>query len=268
MKKYLIDGSEAGIAFSYPDLDNEYFKKLRAQNYFDLVGVSLINQVKQITGYVHNLWKHDGNNVPQNSDPIEIINESKKAAKGFRCVEYSVVASALLWVYGIPSRVIGLKVKNIETIESGGGHVVIEFWNNELSKWIMVDVQAGVIAKNKETYLSCAELSDVLDAKENIDLECVENSNFNIGNQNDFIEWMYPYLYFIDTPVSVLNFGDDEKRISQEKVLLSPVGATVPEVFQNKYKLSYAIVTHYIDDFYPILEISKDSPCLWVIRNR
>lgn len=253
MEKYLHDGSEVDVVFLYPDLSSEYFEKLKRQNPFDLVGLSSINKAKKIAGYVHSLWKHDGNNTPQNPDPIEIINESKKMRKGFRCVEYSVVASALLWAYGITSRVVGLKVKNIETIESGGGHIVIEFWSDEISKWIMIDVQEGVIPKNEKSYLSCAELSDLLDAKENIDLECVENSTFNMDYKNDFIKWIYPYLYFIDTPLTTVTFLDDEKRLSQEKVLLCPVGATTPEVFQNKYKLSYTIVTHYINDFYPKL---------------
>lgn len=80
------------------NINNEYLNLLRARYPID----SLVTGAKtdtektlKILHWVHNQWQHNGNNEPQKSDAISILEEVKDG-KSFRCFEYGIVASACL----------------------------------------------------------------------------------------------------------------------------------------------------------------------------
>lgn len=197
MQKYITDTSEIDFNFQYPDLDSHVFSELKniTKINFD-IETDELEKVKIITGYTHLLFSHDGNNTPSSSDPITMINEAKQG-KSFRCVEYSYLTMTLLWAYKIPARIIGLKTHNAETREAGAGHVVIEFWSNTFQKWIMSDVQAGIIPKADTAFLSAFEFGEKINENGNIDFVLINNSRFSIDNDKQkYIEWIKEYLYF------------------------------------------------------------------------
>lgn len=252
MQKYITDTSEIDFDFQYPDLDSYVFSELKniTQINFD-IETDELEKVKIIAGYTHNLFSHNGNNIPSSCDPITIINEAKQG-KSFRCVEYSYLTTTLLWAYKIPARIIGLKTNNMETREAGAGHVVIEFWSNEFQKWIMADVQAGIIPKADGVCLSAFEFGEKIDQNRNIEFVLINNSRFSIGNDKQkYIEWIKEYLYFFDTPIRMNLFENysEKDRLQEQKVMLIPLGISPPQVFQKIFPIN-AVYTHSVLDFY------------------
>ena len=88
------------------------FSKLKQEVVFNFpTEETTLNQVKEIAGYVHGLFRHDGITTPKSLSPFDIIEAAKNGAS-MRCVEYSFLLTTLLQSYEIPARVIGLKKKN------------------------------------------------------------------------------------------------------------------------------------------------------------
>jgi hypothetical protein len=252
MQKYDTVTPEVGFHFSYPRADNPVFTELKELADIDLGSeTGEIEKAKIIIGYAHGLFSHDGDSQPSSFDPLTIIKEAK-SGKSFRCVEYSFLAMALLWAHGIPARTVGLKTADVETREYGAGHVVVEFWSRELNKWIMSDVQAGIIPKSGEALLSAYELAQSLHQDTKPEPILVNGSRFGADaafkDMVDYISWVQEYLYFFDTPITVeLNIPDLR---TQNIAMLVPLGVETPKMFQGLFTMN-AIYTHSVLDFYP-----------------
>lgn len=210
-----------------------------------------LEKALDILGYAHGLFIHNGDRQPSANDPVTIIKEAK-AGKKFRCVEYSLLGCALLWAYGIPSRVVGLKTSDVETREYGAGHVVVEFWTSMGQKWAMCDVQGGIIPSSEGVPLSALGLGDKVNQKLQIDYVPVSASRFasdsSFTNMEAYIEWVKEYLYFYDTPIEVT--FEDIDRQKQKIAMLVPIGVKPPVKFQNMFKVN-ATYTQSVLDFYP-----------------
>lgn len=242
---------EPALHFQYPIQNDPMLNQLRdtADIKIDLQEDDL-EKAKNIIGYAHRLFSHDGDNTPTSADPLTILTEAQ-AGQSFRCVEYSTLAAGLLWAHGIPTRTIGLKTRDVETREYGAGHVAIEFWSHDHQKWIMSDVQAGVIPYEGDEPLSALELAQGLDAHASIEFAPVLGSKFSdtspFGDKANYTEWIKEYLYYIDTPVK-LTLGNEDKR-EQLIAMLVPVGEIPPQMFQNMFKMN-AVYTNEASEFY------------------
>lgn len=252
-----IENITTNIKFKYPSTGDKMFSTLKSLA--DVKSdsfVSEIDKVKFIIGYAHSLFGHDGNNTPSSSDPLTILKEAK-AGKSFRCVEYSTLAAGLLWAYGVPARTVGLKTRDVETREYGAGHVVIEFWSSDYKKWIMCDVQAGVIPKKQNLLLSAYELKKELDQNKSVNFIPVNGSRHSgvrpYDDKKNYKEWIREYLYFIDTPIK-LTLGNEDKR-KQQIVMLVPKVAQPPIMFQGMFKMN-ATYTNSVSTFYPSIKKS------------
>lgn len=214
---------------------------------------SEIDNAKIIIGFAHSVFSHNGDNTPSASDPLTILNEAK-TGQSFRCVEYSVLAAGLLWANGVPARTIGLKTSDVETRKYGAGHVVIEFWSKQFNKWIMADVQTGLIPGFHHQPLSAFELSKKLKENENVDYIPVPgaklSANSSYSGKPSYSEWIKEYLYFIDTPIH-LTLNDEGRRL-QQIAMLVPEGVKPPKKFQGMFEMN-AVYTHNASDFYPNL---------------
>ncbi len=240
-----------GIDFDYPIAHNPILAELK-----QITGIELdtskdeLENTKVIIGYVHKLFTHNGDNNPTASDPLTILKEAQ-AGQSFRCVEYSTLAAGLLWANGIPTRTVGLKTSDVETREYGAGHVVIEFWSKQFNKWVMSDVQAGIIPESEQLPLSAFELAQKVNRNKPVTYTPVAGARFSgIGEYSDrpsYTEWIKEYLYFIDTPVH-LTLGNEDKR-RQQIVMLVPLGAKPPVTFQGMFKMN-ALYTSSTKDFY------------------
>jgi hypothetical protein len=67
-----------------------------------------------------------------------------------------------------------------------------------------------------------------------------------------YINWVYPYLYYLDVPFDNRE-GVDLKREMQAgkpSLMLVPVGAKQPTIFQKKHAINNVVYTHSLADFY------------------
>lgn len=116
-------------ADSFTAYDEAYNNKLKEKYQLEelVAGCdSELEKVEAVTKWVTNLWKHDGANVPAQSDPLSILDDVTEKGMQYRCVEYSTVIGGCLNAIGIQARVIGLKTQDVETRETGAGHVAVE----------------------------------------------------------------------------------------------------------------------------------------------
>ena len=206
---------------------------------------STAEKAKIIIGFANGLFSHSGDNCPSADDPVTILKEAQDG-QAFRCVEYSTLAAGLLWAYGIPARTIGLKTSDVETRGYGAGHVVIEFWDDQLHKWVMSDVQAGLIAIQSEVPLSAHELKQQLTDNKPVIYVPVAGSSFTQEATYDdmpgYTDWIYEYLYFIDTPLS-LALGNGDKA-DEKIVMLVPPNVRAPKMFQGMFEMNALYTTN------------------------
>ena len=237
---------ERSLDFTWGDPSDPYLTDLRTR--YDLEGIisgseNDLERVEKLCHWVHGLWKHNGRNEPTKRDPISIIEEAKEG-KRFRCVEYSVVLSSCLNAVGIPARVVSLMTKDVETRKSGAGHVVVEAYLRNMGKWIFVDPQWDAIPCLDGTPLNAVEFQRMLaERKRGLNV-------FSLSRKNarKYFRWISPYLYYF-----VVRFDNRvwKTGVSSKKMMLVPIGARKPKVFQRRFPIYNVIYTHSINSFYP-----------------
>lgn len=234
--------------FKFNDFNNNYFKQLRTKYSLDnlVIGCNTeLEKVLMITNWVHHLWNHDGYNEPIKKDALSILTEVIEGHKSFRCVEYSIVTTACLTALGIPCRILGLRTANVETRESGAGHVVNEVYISSLDKWVMVDTQANGIVALSGLPLNAVELQKAIANKE-ANLQFI--SNQKEISLNEYINFIGQYLYYFQTTLE----PKDYNLINQASIMLVPKGAKKPKIFQKKDPLLNVMYTNSVACFYPI----------------
>lgn len=212
-------------------------------------------KLKRVTAWVQKQWEHNGNNSPSKSDPLTILREVSEG-KRFRCVEYAIVVTGCTRAMGMSSRTLGLMRPDVETAESGAGHVVAEVWLRQLGKWVMVDGQWGAIAESKGVPLNAVELQDAIARKDpGLTIRFVSQTT-TADRQANYIEWIIPYLYY-------LNFGCDQRfyRSAAQKqpaqrclIMLVPKGANKPKAFQRHASFGGATYISNPKAFYPPMD--------------
>ncbi|MFD2514627.1 transglutaminase family protein [Pontibacter locisalis] len=230
--------------------DNTYLQTLRSQYNLDAVVAGAANDTEKalsMVNWVHKQWKHNGMNEPSQPDALTILAEAKEGQQ-FRCVEYGIVTTAALNAIGLPARTMGLKMKEVETIEFGAGHVLLEVYLPDLKKWVMLDGQFDVMPVLNNVPLNAVELQKAI--ADNYDK--LEIRSLSGTSKAMYTNWVYPYLYYFD-----VKFDNREGVAFQREtvdgkssLMLVPVGAKVPEVFQRKYKMDRYKHTNSIIDFY------------------
>jgi hypothetical protein len=207
-------------------------------------------KLRLILEWVHKQWKHHGSNEPTKADPLTILKEASEG-KRFRCVEYAIVVAGCTRAQGMSSRRLALKRPDAETAKSGAGHVVAEVWLEQFNKWVFVDGQWGAIPEKNEIPLNAVEFQDAI-ARKAAGLKIRFPSE---GVEEDYIEWVAPYLYYLDFDLDQRFFAkDNEKRRPaplQGKIMLVPKGANKPNVFQIKYPIKNCTYVSNPKTFYP-----------------
>jgi len=232
------------------NIDNDYLIKLREKYPIDSLArqaKSDTEKVLKIINWVHNQWQHNGGNKPLKNDAISILNEAKEGKK-FRCVEYGIVAVACLNSIGLKSRVLALKTKDVETRKYGAGHVLLEVYLNDLKKWVMVDGQWDAMPVLHNIPLNATELQKAISENYNE----LEIKSLSATSKRHYLDWIYPYLYYFDvsfdnregTEIERINSGD------KPKLMLVPLGAKNPQIFQITKKIDNCLYTNSINDFY------------------
>jgi hypothetical protein len=200
-----------------------------------------------LLNWVHRQWKHNGSNSPSKNDPISILEEAAKG-KSFRCVEYGIVLAGCLNAVGLNARVLGLKTRDVETTKSGAGHVVTEVYLADIGKWAYLDGQWDVMPILEGIPLNVVEFQKAI--THNYEkLEIASGSNVA---KLAYVNWIYPYLYYFDAPFdSRLNTDDKQKIDGKSSLMLVPIGAKEPKVFQKLFPIINCLYTNSVTDFYP-----------------
>lgn len=221
-----------------------YLVTLRTTYGLDSVGAGKttdLARVQAMCAWVSRQWQHNGSNEPSKSDALTILQEAAQG-KRFRCVEYGITLSAALNAVGIPARTLGLMMADVETRKAGAGHVLTEAWLRDQRKWVLVDGQWDVIPFLNGVPLNAVELQQALAAR---------SPGFAVRSRRGttakkFAGWILPYLYYFDT-------GFDQRYVAKKErgsLMLVPVGAKQPTVFQRKYPLANYTYTHSTASFY------------------
>lgn len=243
------DSAPPNYSFLRSSIENPYLVQLRTEyklNEIVAEAKSDYERVRLISRWVRTQWEHNGSNEPQKAEPIAILKEAA-TGKQFRCVEYSIVLSAALNSVGIPARVLGLMMQDVETRELGAGHVVAEAYLVDLKKWIMVDGQWDVIPVLNNQPLNAVELQRALAAN----VSGIDVNTFSNVSANGYLQWISPYLFYFDTKLdSRFGLGKHVYNRHSDAVVLVPLGAKEPTVFQRVHPLRNELYTHSLKEFY------------------
>ncbi|RAK69391.1 transglutaminase domain-containing protein [Hymenobacter edaphi] len=229
---------------------NAYLAQLREQYHLDAVVQGAADDTERalrLLHWVHQRWRHDGSNEPAKKDAISILEEAQ-TGKQFRCVEYGIVATACLNAYGLKSRVLGLKTRDVETTESGAGHVLLETWLPDRQKWAMLDGQWDVMPVLRGTPLNAVEFQQAI-ARNYQDLEIRSLSG---ASKMGYVGWIAPYLYYMDVKFDNREgLGLERARVGDKvSLMLVPAGAKEPTIFQVKNPINYCLYTRSLAAFY------------------
>lgn len=253
--KFADNAANQAYKFQYPDTtNNKYLRELRTNYGLDTINSKFeeeIDKIKAILDWTHKQWTHSGSNTPSKSDPLTILKEAKEG-NNFRCVEYGIVSSAALNSIGIPSRVLALKTADVEKVKYGAGHVVAESYSEEFKKWIFIDGQFNAIPVLNNIPLNAVEFQKAI--TENIDQLRIINIKgaFSKEAKEKYINWISKYLFYFDIRFDnrFISYKDKVKINGKPKLMLVPLNAENPSVFQRKSKIDYCLYTNNINDFY------------------
>lgn len=238
------------LPFLAPDTTDPYLSRLRSAYKLGEVvqgRATDLQRVEALASWVRHRWEHNGDNLPLKSDPISILEEAS-TGKQFRCTEYAIVLSGVLNAVGIPARVLGLMEADEAKTQYGAGHVVAEAYIADLHIWIMIDGQWNVIPYQRHVPLNAVELQETI---------ATEPSGIVIQSstgttREEYLPWIASYLYYFDTLLdrSAHRYANAYDRHSNALVLV-PLGAPEPKVFQISNKLNNDMYTNSSADFYP-----------------
>jgi hypothetical protein len=243
--------------FEYSDTTgHEYLRELRTVYGLDTLTFNLksdFDKIKIILDWTHNQWKHSGSNTPSKSDPLTILEEAKKG-NNFRCVEYGIVSSAGLNCIGINSRVLSLKTADVEKVKKGAGHVAAEAYSTEYKKWIFIDGQTNAIPMLNDLPLNAVEFQKaILSSIDNLTIVNIKGK-FSEDEKKKYINWVSKYLFYFDARFDNRYDSNEEKLKINGKanLMLVPLNADQPTIFQRKYNIDHCLYTNNMNDFYQI----------------
>ena len=233
---FTADTDKTVEPMSHMHYSQEYLTRLRTQFSLDEVVAGTNNdleRVRAIASWVNGLWKHDGTNQPEYSDPIYILEQVAQGER-FRCTEYGLVIAGCLQALGIPARPLGLMTSDVETRSSGAGHVVTEAYLSDLDKWVFIDGQWNVIPLLKGVPLNAIELQEALaQGKGGLELTGIDSLRGYF-----YRWWVAPYLYYFNVPYH------------SQRLFLGPEDASAPQVFQGRFPIGDILYIHSPRHFY------------------
>lgn len=252
--RYDTLGRNPAVTFRYADtLGNAFLRQLREENGLPglLNGLTTDRQrVLALLDWTHRQWKHDGGNEPSRPDALTILHEAR-AGQRFRCVEYATVLASALQAVGYRARPVALKTKDVETARSGAGHVLAEVWLPQHGKWALLDGQYNVMPEAGGVPLNAAELGEALRQRRAFGLADA-TGEVKGARRTVYLFFIARYLYYLDVafdnrqpaPAQPLRVG------GKTRLMLVPLGAPKPALFQGQYPLDDLCFTHSTLDFY------------------
>jgi hypothetical protein len=231
--------------FQFSSADEPYLVTLR-ENYAlnDIVAgqATDLDKARTLCTWVHNRWVHDGHVRAKKPDPLSILKDAD-LGHNFQCIEYSIVLSGVLTAMGMPARAVYLKTADSETRREGAGHAITEVWLRDLQKWVMLDGQWDAVPLLNNEPINVIELQKAIAANApGLRIETASNTR-----TKTYLNWVSPYLYYFDTVLDN-RFGT---KTQPSGVMLVPMGAKCPTVFQRETPIRRMRYTNSVTTFYP-----------------
>ena len=209
-----------------------------------------MDKILQLLQWTNSRWEHSGSNKPSESNTLTILKEAESGKK-FRCVEYGIVLKSVLASNGFKARTLSLKTRDVEKVRLGAGHVLTEVWSNTYNKWFMLDAQFNIIPTQENIPLNAVELQNAI----------IQGSDFRLTDSNGeisskrrkkYLNFISHYLYYFDYKFDQREIEYDSLfKVNDKAVLmLVPLGAKNPSIFQRKYEMDFLEYTHSLNDFY------------------
>jgi hypothetical protein len=238
------DHSRPAPAFSvlYDDLKDPRFGEMRREFAIDVVVAGAkdnFERLRRLALWVSSRWEHSPNQMASRSDPVTILREAQKGGR-FICREYAIVMAGVASAYGMPSRVVNLLPREVETRSEA--HSVAEVWLEELHKWVLADGQYGAIGELSGVPLSAVELRAAF--AEDRPVACSAGDKV-------LAEWK-PFI--LRNAFYFKIYGDQRLFLgaASGQLILVPKGAPEPHKFAggNEGLFAAAIYTPNPDSFY------------------
>lgn len=171
-------------------------------------------KLRALTRWASRQWQHSPTNVASKPDPVTILREAKAGGR-FICRDYAIVVAGVARAYGLPSRVLNLMPRDVETRSEA--HSVAEVWLSRFNKWVLADGQYGTIPEIDGQPLGGVELQAAI-AREDPGLHCSAGAEV-------CAEWM-PFIF---RNMFYFKFAADQRRFDAPKggaqLVLVPKGA-------------------------------------------
>jgi hypothetical protein len=254
--KFSDSARRAAYTFAYPDTtDNQFLRQLRTEYQLQqmVAGKDELTAVLTILEWTNKQWEHNGNNEPSKADALTILKEVKEGKK-YRCVEYGIVLTQALQAIGKKARVVGLKTSDVETCKVAAGHVLAEVWLEGLKKWVLIDGQFNLMPVLNNVPLNSVELQDAIVNNKPVKMINLKG-DAEQSLQEDYLGFVGIYLYYFDIGFDHRPMIDPKQRIKvngNRKLMLVPMGAKNPTVFQREHPINYCEYTNSLNDFYAV----------------
>ena len=230
--------------FIFSSPDSAYLTRFREM--FGLASVIApestdLGRARALCRWVYFRLEHDGRQTFGSTDAFDIL-QAAQAGESVQCVEYGLVLATAFNAVGIPARPLYLKAANVQTKASAAGHALAEAWLPDQGKWVMVDAQADIIPMLGSIPLNALELQQALLARRP-ELTALSSTK---SPPRSYFRWVKQYLYYFDTTPDN-RYGI---RKSLTGLMLVPVGARKPTIFQRTTRIRNMRYTHSATTFY------------------
>jgi hypothetical protein len=211
-----------------PSIDADELKNLREAYALETIiagSGSDLERVQKLCQWVHSRTSHDGWNEDLPKDALGLLRLAEKGGQ-WRCVEFGVVVTECLNAVGIPSRVVGGRARDVETIVAGAGHVFAEAWLEDQQRWVFIDAQLGLVAVDTDgTPLNSVEFRNALARPES----------------------PFSYPRSLALCMHFFHFKDLE---GDRSLMIGPVDSAMPTKFQRQPVRAPDMFTHRLADAY------------------
>jgi hypothetical protein len=231
-------------AFRYGEADSTHAQRLRAECGLDEIAANCASdfeRVRALCTWVHGLWEHTSDGRPKKADPLSIVQEARAGGR-FRCVEYATVLVGCLNAMQIRSRLVNLLPHDIEISFSGAGHMVVEAFLADAGRWVFADPQYDAVVTVGGVPANAVELQAALAGGGAIDYGPALH-----GSAADYRAYVGPRLFYFRAWLDMRQEADDR---SASQLVLVPLGAPEPRVFERKFPIANCIFTHSLAAFY------------------
>ena len=166
-------------------------------------------------------------------------------------MEYATVLTDVLLSTGDVARTLALKSRDAETCKTAAGHVLTEVFLEEQNKWAVVDAQFNLMPVLAGTPLNAVELQKGIIEQQPFEL--IKAGGVVSGPASrQYTAFIAPYLFYFETAFDHRKAAGRplHQYNGKTNLMLVPLGARQPTVFQRRFPIDYWVYTLSLQQFY------------------